>query len=328
MAVWFFHGKEEYKMEKEVLKLRGELLDDTFKSMNYRIYYNPAFSELLDILQSAPLMFGNILSVIHCENYFIKIKNKKIDFSDEQINSLEDAFKNISDGNNVIFLCEIPRDDDKKPDSRTKLYKVFAKYAKAVEFPQYRNFDKDFIPYVISMAKEKGLKSDIKTAEHLTERLGVNLRLISSELEKIATAIYPETILKAKDIDTYCRLTENVFALADLITSNNNDEIMKQMSSIFEKSHPLEVSALLQSNLRKFIYIKSNQNTLSLKMIADNLKMHEYPVKLIADKIKNISLKELKDFKHRLTEGEYKIKTGQTINPEYILESVIFGKER
>ena len=326
MAIWFFHGKEEYKTEKEVLKLRKELLDDTFKSMNYRVYYSPSFNELLDILQSAPLMFGNILSVIHCEHYFLKIKNRKTEFTEEQIASIENAFKNISDGNNIIFLCNIPRDEDKKPDSRTKLYKIFTKYAKTVEFPQYRNFDKDFIPYIISMAKEKGLKSDTKTAEYLTERLGVNLRLISSELEKIATAIYPETLLKQKDIDTYCRLTENVFALADLITSKNNNEILKQLSSIFEKSHPLEVSALLQSNLRKFIYIKSNQKTLSMKTIADNLKMHEYPVKLIAEKIKNLSLKELKDFKHRLTEGENKIKTGQTINPEYVIESVIFGK--
>ena len=63
-----------------------------------------------------------------------------------------------------------------------------------------------------------------------------------------------------------------------------------------------------------------------MKMIADNLKMHEYPVKLISEKIKNISLENLKNYKHRLTEAEFKIKTGQTINPEYLLESVIFGK--
>lgn len=77
MAVWFFYGKEEYRIEQEISKLKNELLDDTFRSMNYRVYYSPSFDELLDVLQSAPLMFGNLLSVIHCENYFVKTKNKK-----------------------------------------------------------------------------------------------------------------------------------------------------------------------------------------------------------------------------------------------------------
>lgn len=328
MAVWFFYGKEEYKIEKEVERLKKELLDDTFKSMNFRIYYSPSFDELLDIIQSAPLMFGNILSVIHCENYFLKVKNKKIEFSDSQLDAIEAALKSISDSNNIIFVCENPRNEDKKPDSRTKQYKVFTNNSKVTEFSQYRSFDKDFIPYVISMAKEKGLKTDTKTAEYLADRLGVNLRLISSELEKIATAIYPEKTLKTKDIDEYCRLTDNVLALADLIVSKDKTSIMKQLFSVFEKSHPLEVSALLHSNLRKLIYIKANQQQMSYRMIADKWKMKsDYPVKLMAEKIKSISLKQLSDFKHNLTEAEYKIKTGQTVNPEYLIESVILGKD-
>lgn len=328
MAVWFFYGKEEYKIEQEILKLKNELLDDTFKSMNYRVYYSPSFDELLDVLQSAPLMFGNLLSVIHCENYFIKTKNKKTDFTDTQLEGIENALKTISDSNNVVFVCELPRNEDKKPDSRTKQYKVFTNSSKTVEFPQFRTFDKDFVPYVISMAKEKGIKADTKTAEYLTERLGVNLRFISNELEKLSTAIYPEKTLKIKDIDEYCRLTDNVLALADLIVSKDKTATLKQLFSVFEKTHPLEVSALLQTNLRKLIFIKANYPQMSYRAIADSWKMKsDYPVKLMAEKIKNISLKQLTDLKHNLTEAEYKIKTGQTVNPEYLIESVILGKD-
>ena len=38
---------------------------------------------------------------------------------------------------------------------------------------------------------------------------------------------------------------------------------------------------------------------------------------------KNKSLKELLDLKHYLCDAEIKIKTGQTQDPEYLLESVI-----
>ncbi len=327
MAIWFFQGKEEFKIEKEVLKLKKELLDDAFQSMNYRVYYSPEYIDLLDILQSAPLMFGNTLSVIHCEQYFMRIKNKKTEFSDNQIETIEDALKNISEANNIVFICEVPRDEDKKPDSRTKLHKLFTKYSKFTEFNQYREFDKDFIPYVMTMVKDKELKASTKVIEYLTERLGVNLRLISTEIEKLATAIYPRQEISKKDVDDYCHLKDNIFELAELITSKNHNAIMEQLHSVLAKSHPLEICGLLQSNLRKLIYIKSNQKTMSAKMIADSLKMHEYPVKLIMGRIANISLEKLAKFKHNLTEAEYKIKTGQTINPEYTIENVLLGKD-
>lgn len=258
----------------------------------------------------------------------LKQKTKKTDFTDTQLEGIENALKTISDSNNVVFVCELPRNEDKKPDSRTKQYKVFTNSSKTVEFPQFRTFDKDFVPYVISMAKEKGIKADTKTAEYLTERLGVNLRLISNELEKLSTAIYPDKTLKIKDIDEYCRLTDNVLALADLIVSKDKTATLKQLFSVFEKTHPLEVSALLQTNLRKLIFIKANYPQMSYRAIADSWKMKsDYPVKLMAEKIKNISLKQLTDLKHNLTEAEYKIKTGQTVNPEYLIESVILGKD-
>lgn len=325
MSVWFFHGKEEYRISKEVEKLKKELVDPAFKAMNFRIFYSPLPQELIEICNSAPLMFGNVVSLVHCENYFFKIKNKKVDFSDEQISSLDFAMNSIADSNNIIFVCNIPRDEDKKIDSRTKLFKLLSKHSKVKEFPQFRDYDKEFVSFVSSMIKEKELSSDLKTITHLTERLGVNLRLIDSELEKIKTAVYPKNKITINDIDTYCSLTEDVFELADLIVGVDKDAVLKQLSAVLEKRHPLEIIALLHTNLHKLLYLKTYEKEKTQKALAEALKMPEYPVKLLLEKIKNVNFLKLANLKHNLTEAELKIKTGKTQNPDYLLESVLLG---
>lgn len=327
MTVYFFHGKEEYLLSKEIHKLQTELVDEAFKSMNYRIYFSPDFEELLEICATAPLMFGNILSVVHMEKYFFKTGNKKLEFSDKQLKDFEYALNNTADSNNIIFVCNVPRDDDKKIDTRTKLFKMFAKIANMKEFSQYRDFDRDLPNVIISMAKERDLQIDSKTVTHLIERLGVNLRLMDSELTKLQTAIFPNKRITNADIDEYCSLTENVFELADLIVGEDKNAVMKQFSAVIEKNHPLQVIALLHTNLHKLIFLKTFEKEKSTKTLSSELCIPEYPVKLLLEKIKNKSLKELLDLKHYLCDAEIKIKTGQTQDPEYLLESVILRGE-
>ena len=328
MSVWFFYGKEDFKISREIEKLKKQLLDEAFIAMNFRIFYSPDFEELLSICSTAPLMFGNTLSVVHCENYFIKNKNKKAEFSDEQIKALDFAMQSISESNNIVFVCNMARDEDKKPDSRTKLFKTISKYSTTRDFPEFRDYDRDLPPFISSMIKEKELIADTKTVNFIIQYLGVNLRLIDSELEKIKTAIYPEKKFTQKDIIEYCSLKDDAFALADLMTEKDKNAVMKQFASVMEKRHHLEILALLQSNVHKLLYLKTFEKEQSVQTLSKNLGIPEYPVRNLLEKIRNISFAELSDLKHRLTDAEIKIKTGKTTNPQYLIESVLLGGEK
>ena len=289
MSVWFFWGKEDFLISREIEKLRKQLLDEAFSAMNYRIFYSPDFEELLSICSTTPLMFGNTLSVIHCEKYFIKSKNKTIDFSDEQIKSLDFAMQSVADSNNIVFVCNIARDANKKPDSRTKLYKTIAKYSKPREFPEYRDYDKELPVIISSLLKEKDLVADTKTINFIIQYVGVNLRLIDSELEKIKTAVYPNKKFTQKEITEYCVLKDDAFALADLITDRDKNAVMKYFASVIDKRHPLEILALLQMNVHKFLYFKTFEKEQSAKSLGDHFNMHEFLVKKTLEKIRNIS---------------------------------------
>ena len=322
MAVFLFYGQEEYLMEKEIKKLKNELLDASFLSMAYKILDNPPYNALMECIQSAPLMFGNTLSLINLDKYLI---GNKLSLDDKQIESIDFALKNISDSVNIIFVCKIPRDEYKKPDSRKKFYKTLSKYAQVREFVQFKNYDKQLPIEIQKMAKAKDLTISSDNIGLFIEQLGVNLTLLDSELEKLKIALYPKKIIDSEAIKKYCTSSEDVFILSDLIIQGNKNEILKQYNLLTEKKHPLEIFSVLQSNFQCYIFIKNYERTMSLADIAIRVKRPEFVVQQIQKKLSKISMEKLIDIKQKLTRAEYKLKSGQSVSGEMVLELAILS---
>ena len=308
MALYFFYGQEEFLIEKEIKKLKNELLDVSFLSMAYKVFDNPSLNQLIEILQAAPLMFGNTLSIVYIDKYLI---GNKFSLDDKQIADIDAALSSVSDSVNIIFVCKIPREDNKKPDSRKKFYKTISKYSQVREFAQYKNYDKTLPSVISSMAKDKGLGVNIDCCSFLVEQLGVNLTLIDSELEKLKVALHPEKTITKDAVKKYCTSSEDVFVLADLIIDGNKNEILKQYNLLTEKRHPLEIFSVLQSNFQRFIFIKNYEKRMSAKDMSLKLKLHEFIIMKTQEKLKKTSLDRLINIRENLIEAEYKLKTGQ-----------------
>lgn len=317
MAVFLFYGQEEYLMNKEIKKLKDELLDASFMSMAYKVFDNPDFHTILECVQSAPLMFGKTLSLISVDKYLI---GNKMSLDDKQIESLDYALSTINDSVNIIFVCKVPRDENKKPDSRKKFYKTLSKYSQVREFAQYRNYDKQLPSEIVKMAKEKELTISSDCVSVLIEQIGVNLTLIDSELEKLKVALHPKKAVDVEAIRKYCVSSEDVFILADLILQGNKNEILKQYTLLTEKRHPLEIFSVLQSSFQRFIFIKNYERKMNSKDIASKLKMHEFVLQKTQEKLRKTSLEKLVQIRENLIEAEYKLKTGKVASSEIVLE--------
>ena len=322
MAVFLFYGQEEFLMEKEIKKLKNELLDASFVSMAYKVFDNPPFNTLIECVQSAPLMFGSTLSIVYLDKYLV---GNKISLDDKQIESIDYALSNLSDNVNIIFVCKISRDEYKKPDSRKKLYKTLSKYSQVREFAQYKSYDKQLPSEIIKMAKEKDLTVSSDNVALLIEQLGVNLTLIDSELEKLKIALHPQKTINSDSIKKYCTSSEDVFLLADLIIQGNKNEILKQYNLLTEKRHPLEIFSVLQGNFQRFIFIKNYEKRMSDKDIASKLKLHEFIVMKTREKLRKTSLDKLIQIRENLINAEYKLKTGQSASSEIVLELALLS---
>lgn len=323
MAVYFFYGQEYYLMDKEIKRLKSELLDVSFLSMSYKMLDNPEFPQLMECLQSSPLMFGNTLSLIYLERYLL---GNDLSYDDKQIESIDFALKNINDSVNIIFFCEISRDEiKKKVDKRKKLFKTISKYAQVREFPILPTYDEIVPSEIVKMAKEKDLTISSNVISSVISQLGTNLALINCEFDKLKNAIHPKKTIDVESLQKYCTSKEDVFSLIDLILKGKKDEIVKQYSLLTEKRHPLEILGALQTSFRRFVFIKNYEKSMNNKEIALKLKIHEYVVKTTREKLAKISLERLVDIRKKLLEAELKNKTSDSFIGEIILELAILG---
>ena len=115
MAIYFFYGEEDFNIEKELDKLKKGL-DKNFLEMSFKTYDNPKFADLTAILRTQPMMFGKMLIVINCLDYFSKT------FDDKEIKEITSALENNSDNLDIVFLAILPRNEGKKLDSRKKFF--------------------------------------------------------------------------------------------------------------------------------------------------------------------------------------------------------------
>ena len=151
MAVYFFYGEEDFNIEREIEKLKGSL-DKNFLEMSYKVYDNPKYADLISILRTQPMMFGKMLVVIKCLEYFTKT------FEDKEIKEITKALEDNNENLDIVFVAELPRDEGKKLDSRKKLFKLLSKF-NSKEFatiPTYKTAELE--EWIKKQAQAKKLK--------------------------------------------------------------------------------------------------------------------------------------------------------------------------
>ena len=317
MAVYFFYGEEDFNIEKEVEKLKKSL-DKNFLEMSFKTYNNPKFVDLIAILRSQPMMFGKMLIIINCLDYFSKT------FEDKEIKQIAEALENNNDNLDIVFVAELPRGEGKKLDSRKKFFKTLSKY-NAREFPTIPTYKvADLEDWIKKQGKSKNIKFEPDALTAIISQIGNNLRQINAELDKLKLFAYPKDLITAQMVKEICISNEDLFAFSDFLMENQKDKALLEYRRLLDKKYPLEILATLQTMLRRWIILKAKAQECTSFELAKLTGMHEYVVKLNLQKLKKTNLKDLVKLKQNLTEAEYKIKSGQAFDVEEEVENALF----
>ena len=314
MAVYFFYGDEDFNIEKEIDKLKKGL-DKNFLEMSFKTYDNPKFPDLISVLRSQPMMFGKMLVIINCLDYFTKT------FDDKQIKEIESALENNNENLDIAFVAALPREGGKKLDSRKKLFKVLAKHnaKECASIPSYKTAELE--DWVKKSAKSKSLKINPDAVTALISQVGNNLRQLDGELEKLKLMCFPDKIATKEMVKEICISNEDLFAFSDYLMVGEKDKALLEYRKLLEKKYPLEILSTLQTMLRRWIVIKARASELTPFELGKLTGQHEYVVKLSIQKLKKTNLKYLVKMKKNLTEAEFKIKSGQAFNVEDEVEN-------
>ena len=316
MAVYFFYGEEDFNIEREIEKLKSSL-DKNFLDMSYKVYDNPKYADLISILRTQPMMFGKMLVVIKCLEYFSKT------FEDKEIKEITNALDDNNENLDIVFVAELPRDEGKKLDSRKKLFKLLSKF-NSKEFatiPTYKTAELE--AFIKKQAQSKKLKMSQDAITAIIFQIGNNLRQIDKELDKLQIIAHPDNLVTAEMVKENCISNEDLFAFSDYLMLGEKDKAIREYRKLLDKKYCLEIVSTLQTMLRRWITLKAKSGESTFEL-AKMMGMHEYVVKLTLQKLKKASLKDLVKLKENITEAEYRIKSGQVEKPEMEIENAFF----
>ena len=313
--IYFFYGDEEFNIEQEILKLKSKL-DKNFLDMSFKTYDNPKFADLVAILRTQPMMFGKMLIVIKANDYFNKA------FEDKELKQIEEALEDNNENLDIVFVAEYPRNEGKKPDSRKKFFKLLSKY-NVKEFPSIPTYKTaELETWIKKHAKDLNFTQDAISA--LISQVGNNLRELNGEIEKLKLFIYPNKNVSKEMVQEYCISNEDLFAFSDFLMKGEKDKALLEYRKLLEKKFVLEIVSALQTMIRRWITLKAKVSEYSAFDLSKMTGMHEYVVKLNLQKLKNTSLKDLVKLKQNLTDAEFKIKSGQALDPDKEVENALF----
>lgn len=317
MSVYFFYGDEDYNIEQEIEKLKKGL-DKNFLEMSFKTYDNPKFPDLISILRTQPMMFGKMLIVINCLEYFSKT------FDDKEIKEIEKALDDNNENLDIVFVAQLPRDNTKKLDSRKKLFKLFAKQhsKECRQIPTYKTAELE--SWIIKEGKARGIKFEKDALTAVISQIGNNLRQIAGELDKLKLFAYPKDTVTAAMVREICISNEDLFAFSDFLMENEKDRALLEYRKLLDTRYPLEILSTLQTMLRRWIILKAKGQNYSSTELSRMTGMHEYVVKLTMQKLKKNNLKDLVKLKENLTEAEYRIKSGLAPDVEKEVENALF----
>ena len=317
MAVYFFYGEEDFNIEQEIEKLKKGL-DKNFLEMSFKTYNNPKFPDLISILRTQPMMFGKMLIVINCLDYFSKT------FEDKEMKQISEALEKNNENLDIVFVAQLKRDEGKKLDSRKKFFKTLSKY-NAKEFPVIPTYKTaELEGWIVKQAKSKKLKPEHDAVVAMISQIGNNLRQLDTELGKLQLMAYPNELVTADMVKEICISNEDLFAFSDFLMEGQKDNALKEYRKLLEKKYCMEIVSALQTMLRRWIILKAKSSQCTPMELSRLTGQHEYVVKFTLQKLKKTELKYLVRLKKNLTDAEFKIKSGQAPDAEAEVENAFF----
>lgn len=324
MPVKLFCGNDEYSISAELKKLRASVLNKDFADLNRKVLIekSPAqidMSSILELIETSPMMFGNLLVEIHSTSLFLRGKTE----NEKLLNRLIDDIKSLPDNIYVVFVCVLPKDDDKKVDSAKKLVKAIKEAGEIKEYTGFKFYDtQKVVDWIIKTAKSKKLIISQENAALLQSYVGMDLRTLDSELEKIKTYILPSNEVNKTDIIKLSQDNEDAFLVLDLWLKNEKVKSIEELGKLLQKKYPQEIVALFQTTIKRWLRIKLEAEYSNADEIGKIIGKHPFFVKNELTKLRDASKEKLLNLRKDLNKAEFQMKSGD-ISPELALEMVL-----
>lgn len=297
--VYVLYGKIDYLIKKQIKNIINDNNIDDINIIKYDLEQD-SLTKIINDCNSVSLFSEKKLILVYNSYIFTGSTKKGVE---QDTTILEEYLNSINEDNILIFIV-----NNEKLDERKKITKLIKKNCYVKEYNSV-----DTISIVKNLFDDYSISLDL--IKYLIERVGDNLPLLSSEIEKIKIYKNSDKLIIKEDIDnlTSKLLEENNFKLIDaIISKNKNLAFQLYTDRIKLNEEPIAIIIALANQIRIMYQVKQLYlNGYTENDIAKCLNIHPYRVKLAAQNSRKYDANILIDYLKQLSDLDINIKTGK-----------------
>lgn len=313
--VYLLAGTESYFIEKTLDLLKNKLTDGGELELSFFDLDEVPVDHVIDEADTIPF-FSDRKLIIAKNASFLKAAERGKEKINHDLKALEAWLQNPPESSVTIFVAPY-----EKLDERKKVTKLMKQHTVLIEAKSLQANDLE--SWLLHEAKSFGKGIDHKAASKLIEMAGTNLTLLSSEVEKMSLYLGEDGEITEQLVEemTARTLEQDAFKmLQSYIDGNISSALSVYYDLLRQKEEPVALAALLASQIRFMIHVFYLQKKgYHAQQISKQLKAHPYRVKLLVEKRRQISDKQLLQVLGDLADIDLQLKTASG-NRERVLE--------
>ena len=211
---------------------------------------------------------------------------------------------NPSESSVVIFIAD-------ELNGVRKMSKLLKANSVAVEFEKLN--EADLLKWARERIKEAGASADERVVRQIVDLVGDDVRRLTTEIEKLATAALPDTIITSELVDLLVAHSREIpnFDLTDHLVAGRGRQAMQVLKKILDDgAEPLALLGLISYNFRRLLMAKEMMSRGSdRREVANILKLRYSDQEPFLAAARRADLSRLTSIIKRLPETDLAIKT-------------------
>lgn len=298
--IYLLYGTNYFLIKREIEKIKLENNIESIDVNNYNLE-NTILDNILDDALTLSLFSQKKMIIV--DNSYIFTPSVRKKGLDHNIDLLNKYIENPNPDTILIFVV-----NEEKIDDRKKIVKLIKINGNVIEFNEVKNID-TFIKNELN-----DYKMDAITINSFVNRVGDNLAIITSEIEKLKLYKNDDKIITKDDVFNVCseQIDVDMNELTNSIVSKNISKSLKIYNELIKQGEePLQIIIRLANQFRIIYQSKElTKKGYSNKDIADILGIHPYRVKKALEISYKFPSKELLSILKKLSRIDEGIKMG------------------
>jgi len=197
-------------------------------------------------------------------------------------------------------------------DKRSKLYKAVNKVGYTCELS--RQSDDAIITWAAKIIGNAGKKITRNNMEYMLAKVGTDMELFSSELEKLISYCLNKEVIERQDIDEVCitQISVKIFDMIDAISEKNQKKTLDAYYDLLaSKEPPMRILFMIARQFNLMLQAKDlSARGMAKAQVATAMGVQAFIAGKSMSQSRNFSLAELKGGLEECVKTEELIKTG------------------